>query len=84
MLVKIEYKIDDVMAWHCIEHLLNSNQRISRAKIVATCKNHLRNNGQRFVEQLEFDSDFPETRQVDSDLVDRYFEKKWLLTCALS
>lgn len=74
--VRIEFVIDDTMAWHAIEHLLNSGERVSRRRVISLCRNHLAQEGAMFETEPQFD-DTTEFRQVDVELVDKWFERIW-------
>jgi hypothetical protein len=74
MQINIKFTIDDVMAWHCIEYLMNTGQKVSKRTIIKVCKEHLIYNANRFTEQLEFgDFMFLET----PDAIDAQFDKHW-------
>lgn len=76
MFIRIEFEITDNMAWHCIEHLLNAEIRVSKKAVVQLCRSALTGTGNLFQVEPIFDQ-HPEYRQVDSDLVDEYFQKIW-------
>jgi len=74
--VKIEFEIDDNMAFHAVEHLLNSGERVSKKRVIELCKMHLAREGTLFETSPEFDSS-TEIKCVDEDVVSRRFEKIW-------
>lgn len=78
--IKIEFVIDDVMAWHCIQYLLATYQRPTYKKVISTCRQCLYNNGNLFAEQAEFDGLINELphRDVVDQMVDEWFERIWV------
>ena len=74
--VKIEFCINDGMAWHCIEHLLNAGLRVSKSAVIKCCKSQLNQKGSLFETEPQFDTTL-ETRQVDFEITDEYFNKGW-------
>ena len=76
MFVRIEFEITDNMAWHSIEHLLNAGIRPTKKKVFDLCRGGLAGTGNLFQVEYIFDH-YPEYRQVDPDLVDKWFQKIW-------
>lgn len=76
MIVKIEFEITDVMAWHCVEHLLNAGIKPTKKKVVDLCSSALEGTGRLFQVEYIFDQ-YIEIQQVDSDVVDKWFTKIW-------
>lgn len=74
--VKIEFEIDDNMAYHAVEHLLNSGERVSKKRVIELCKSHLAREGNGFMINHEFDSS-RELNCFDQDVVSNWFEKIW-------
>lgn len=74
--VRIEYAIDDSMAWHAIEHLLNSKKRPSKRAVIKLCSIHLSREGSLFETEPQFD-ERQEISSVDPDVVSEYFDKIW-------
>lgn len=78
--IKIEFVIDDVIAWHCIQYLLNTHQKPTKQKVVQVCKRCFYNNGATFETEPGFslmveELGFRET--IDDETVDIWFEKTW-------
>lgn len=74
--IKVEYCIDENMAWYAIQHLLNGEKRVSKSAIISLCKMHLAREGNLFETSPEFD-EREEYICVDPGLVDHVFEKVW-------
>lgn len=74
--VRIEYAIDDVMARHAVEHLLNAKKRPSKSAVVKLCSTHLAREGALFETEPQFDTS-AEALSVDPELVDKWFNKIW-------
>lgn len=74
--IRVEFCIDDQMAWHCIEHLLNARKRVSKGSVIECCKIYLAREGGLFETEPQFDTTL-ETRQVDFETTDEVFNKIW-------
>jgi hypothetical protein len=74
--VKIEFEIDDNMAYHAVEHLLNSGEQVSKKKVIELCRMHLAREGNGFMIEPIFDTS-TELNCFDQDVVSRWFEKIW-------
>lgn len=75
--VRVEFCIDDVIAWHCVQNLLNNGViRITKTKVITECKAAFYSNGSVFETEPCFDqSDW--IREVDDEHVQRIFDKIW-------
>lgn len=74
--VKVEYTIDDVIAWHCIQSLMNEGKRVTKKKVVDTCRAAFYSNGCVFETEPEFNQD-NWIREVPDDFVQKVFDKIW-------
>lgn len=78
MTVRIDFEIDDFMAYAAVEYLLSKGQRVSKKSVVEICKEYLKGSGTRFsmepVIEHELGDDY---RNIDPDYIDKVFEMVW-------
>ena len=72
--VKIEFCINDGMAWHCIESMLASGDRITKKTVIDRCRNHLAREGSLFETEPLLDNHIVD---VDPEKVDAVFNEIW-------
>jgi hypothetical protein len=72
--VKIEFCINDGMAWHCIESLLARGEKPTKKKVIDLCRNHLTSEGGVFETEPQF---YNHIIDVDPEKVDDIFNKTW-------
>jgi hypothetical protein len=74
--VRVEFCIDEVIAWHCVQSIMNKGERVTKAKIIEECRKCFYSNGSVFETSPEFPED-EWIKEVEDEKVQRVFERIW-------